>query len=195
MHDAQRAMRVIRSHAAAWGVDENAVGVIGFSAGGHLAAMLSTRADDWPCADDDLRDRVSARPNAVVLAYAALDFVAHKSARFPLPVFGDVPNEQLIRDLSPLHFVSADTPPTYLWHTAGDEVVPVANSLLYAQACQHWGVPYELHVPELGKHGQSMWDGEYIHSPQKSPLNEGMLAFLHRHLVSGGVESERSAGA
>lgn len=190
MHDAQRAMRFIRCHADQWGAHADAIGVIGFSAGGHLAAMLSTRADEWPCPDDDLRDQFSARPNAAVLAYPVTDFVAHKSARFPQPIFGDDPDDTLIRDLSPLHFVSSDTPPTYLWHTAGDEVVPVANSLLYAQACGRCGVPYELHVPELGKHGQSMWDNDYA----RSPLNDGMLAFLERHLV-GGAQSEGGGGA
>lgn len=152
--DAQRALRLIRSCAAEWRLDANRVGVMGFSAGGHLAASLGTRFDTPVYVDVDAHDRASARPDFMLLGYPVIDMTsrhAHLESRRQL--LGPHPEAAALASYSPQLAVDARTPPTFLLHASDDAVVPVANSLLFHDALRAAGVPAELHVYAVGGHG------------------------------------------
>ena len=133
--------------------DPQRIGLMGFSAGGHAAALLATRPDLLLCPDDDLAGRVSARPNRSILAYPVISMLeqAHKGSLANL--LGPDPAEELRRALSADLWVDAETPPTFIMHTADDDVVPVEHSLRYAAACVAHGVPLEMHLFAHGHHG------------------------------------------
>ena len=136
LDDAAAAVRAVRSQ----GFDR--VGVLGFSAGGHLAATVSTHADG------------PARPDAAVLCYPVITMAdPHTHAGSREYLLGPAPSPGLITQLSADRQVTPQTPPTFLWHTADDAAVPVENALLYATALRASGVPFELHVYAHGRHG------------------------------------------
>ncbi|WP_244952508.1 alpha/beta hydrolase [Xanthomonas maliensis] len=152
--DAQRALRLIRSNAARYGIDAGRVGVMGFSAGGHVAASLATRyaAAVYPAVD--AADTLSARPDFQLLIYPVIDMDpanAHPGSRQRL--LGDAPSAAQQRLYSPQRQVDARTPPAFLLHAQDDTVVPVRNSLLFYDALLQAGVPSELHVFPQGGHG------------------------------------------
>ena len=150
--DAQRAIRWVRAHAAALNVRPAAVGILGFSEGGHLAATAGTHYDRGR-ADGDEIDRESCRPDAMVLCYPVISFGEFRHAGSMANLLGEDPPEELLRSLSNETQVTADTPPAFLWHTADDAGVPAQNSLLFAQALSAHRVPCELHVYRSGRHG------------------------------------------
>jgi acetyl esterase/lipase len=154
LQDAQRAIRMVRSRAKEWGVDPKRVGILGFSAGGHLASTAATHFDDGrPDAADPI-EREGSRPDFAVLCYAVISLVdptAHAGSRRNL--LGDPADPALVELLSNERQVTARTPPTFLWHTADDAAVPVANSILFFEALRQAGVPGELHVFPHGRHG------------------------------------------
>ena len=135
-------------------MDPKRIGILGFSAGGHLASTAATHFDDGrPDAADPI-DRESSRPDFAVLCYAVislLDPPAHSGSR--LYLLGDPPDPALVQDLSNERRVTARTPPTFLWHTADDASVPVENSILFFEALKKAGVPAALHVFPHGRHG------------------------------------------
>ena len=151
-------LRYCREHAAQWHVCPNAVSVCGFSAGGHLAGTLGTLWQD-PLFEQVLGKGVFWRPDAQILCYPVLTLgqFAHEGSRYNLLGEPTDPDNQLEKaeDLSLETRVTPQTPPTFLWHTAEDESVPVENSLMYAAACRRSGVPFELHIYEHGAHGSS----------------------------------------
>jgi acetyl esterase/lipase len=152
--DVQRAVRYIRQHADNYGINANKVGVLGFSAGGHLTASIGTQYDTGNPTAKDVIDRESCRPDAIVLCYPVITFKSpftHDGSRINL--LGNSPDPQLINLLSCDEQVTPDTPPTFLWHTSDDEAVPVDNSLLFASSLRRAGVPFDLHVYEKGQHG------------------------------------------
>jgi acetyl esterase/lipase len=151
--DAGRAVRWVRAHAAEYGVLPDRIGLLGFSAGGHLAATVGTHFDAGDPGATDPVARVSNRPDALVLCYPVISFGpgGHQGSMHNL--LGEGPAPELVRSLSNELQVTADTPPTFLWHTADDEGVPVRNSLLFAAALAAHGVPHELHVYQSGPHG------------------------------------------
>jgi len=152
--DAQRALRLIRARAGEWGVDPHRIGVMGFSAGGHVAASLGTRYDDIVHPPRDAVDRQSARPDFQLLIYPVIDMTgaaAHPGSRRQL--LGEHPDDLRARRYSPQLHVDAHTPPTFLLHAQDDDVVPVDNSLLFHAALRQAGVPAELHVFPRGGHG------------------------------------------
>jgi acetyl esterase/lipase len=158
--DAARAVRLVRAHAREWGIDPARVGIMGFSAGGHLAATLATHFDDGNPTAPDPVDRLGSRPDIAVLAYPVIsmaDGITHEGSRRNL--LGPSPDPGLIQLLSNEAHVTAATPPTFLFATADDAVVPVANSLRFADALQRAGVPYELHVFQHGPHGVGLAAG------------------------------------
>lgn len=158
LNDAARALRMVRAFAKRDGLDPNRVGVIGSSAGGHLAATLATHFDstkpDGPQLQAaDAYDKESSRPDLAVLCYAVISFgeFAHSGSRKNL--LGDPAPAELVQNLSNELQVTKDTPPTFLWHTVEDKAVPVENSMLFASALRKAGVPFSLHIYEKGPHG------------------------------------------
>ena len=154
LQDAQRAIRTVRARAAEFNVDPDRVGILGFSAGGHLAATASTQFDKGnPDATDPI-DRLSSRPDVSVLVYPVITMTdphAHAGSRRNL--LGDNPPAELVEAMSAEKRVTKDTPPAFIFHTADDQPVPVENALMYAGALRRNGVPFELHVYEKGRHG------------------------------------------
>lgn len=151
--DARRAMRLIRKNAEKFGIAPDRVAVMGSSAGGNLAALLSTFTE--PLAgeeEDDLMD-VPYLPNAQILCYPVItladEAIVERGSRGNL--FGE--NFDGARAVSPEFHVTEKTPPAFLWHTADDDCVPVGNSLLYTSVLRAHGVPVELHVFPHGRHG------------------------------------------
>ena len=155
LYDAQRAIRTVRARAQEWGVDSARVGVMGFSAGGHLASTLSTHSDAGTARD--AIDRVRALPDFQILMYPVITMRApsvHKGSRTQL--LGDTPTEPMVDSLSNELQVTSKTPPTFIVHATDDRVVPVENSLLFYAALRAANVPVELHIFQKGGHGFGM---------------------------------------
>lgn len=152
--DAQRALRVVRSHAAEHRFDAGCVGVLGFSAGGHLAGLLATaRPDDLYAAVDEI-DTLPARPDFAVLMYPVVTMLApHAHAGSREKLLGISPDADLASRWSVDERVTARTPPVFLLHAADDETVPVDNALLLYRALRAARVPVELHLFATGGHG------------------------------------------
>lgn len=154
LQDAQRAIRMVRSRAEEWGVDPERVGILGFSAGGHLASSAATHFDEGNREAVDPIDRLGSRPDFAVLCYPVVSLTtaaAHSGSRRNL--LGEEPDPALVWMLSSELQVTPRTPPTFLFHTDDDPGVPVENSLLFFQAMKRAGVPGELHVFAHGRHG------------------------------------------
>lgn len=154
LHDVQRAVRIVRQRAQEWRLDPQRVGVLGFSAGGHLAASAATLFDAGDPAATDAIARQSSRPDAAILCYPVITFggtFAHSGSCRNL--LGEAPDPEDMRKLSLENAVTAQTPPVFLWHTSDDGAVPVENALLFAQALRRHGVKYALHVFPTGRHG------------------------------------------
>ena len=155
--DVQRALQYVRAHADALEVAPDHLGLMGFSAGGHLAATAATLFDrSFGTPQDSLR-AFSARPDLLILAYPVISFTedyAHAGSRRML--LGDAPDPELTRLLSPEQHVSARTPPAFLFSTDTDTTVPPENSVAFYLALRQAGVPAELHVYERGPHGAGL---------------------------------------
>jgi len=151
--DAQRAIRYVRSHAGEWNIDRIRVGILGFSAGGHLASAAGTHYDKGNHVAEDKVDQESSRPDLMVLCYPVISFIkfAHQGSASNL--LGADASEDIRRLLSSELQVTADTPPAFLWHTSDDAGVPVENSLQFASAMSSHHVPVELHAFQSGRHG------------------------------------------
>jgi acetyl esterase/lipase len=154
LQDAQRAIRTVRARAAEWKVDPTRIGILGFSAGGHLASTAATHFEEGTASAADPIERVSSRPDVAILLYPVISMeppVGHAGSRRNL--LGDNPSPELVQLLSNQKQVTARTPPTFLFHTADDAGVPAENSLQFALALARAGVPYELHIYGHGRHG------------------------------------------
>ena len=151
--DAQRALRYVRAHASEWKIDPRRSGILGFSAGGHLAATAGTHYDAGNPESPDPVEWVSCRPDLLVLCYAVISFGTHRHNGSMVNLIGENPPDDLRSHLSNELQITANTPPTFLWHTADDAAVPVENSLLFAQALSRYQIPFELHVFAQGRHG------------------------------------------
>jgi acetyl esterase/lipase len=160
LQDAQRAIRTVRARAKEWGVDPTKVGILGFSAGGHLASTALTHFDAGDSAASDPIAQQSSRPDFGVLCYAVIAFdepFTHKGSQINL--LGKDASPELVASLSNEKQVTKNTPPTFLWSTSEDTGVPPQNSLAFYDACQRNHVPAELHVYEKGRHGLGLAAG------------------------------------
>ncbi len=158
--DAARAVRYVRAHAAEFKVDPRRIGIMGSSAGGHLASTLLTHFDDGNASAEDAVERQSSRPNLGILCYAVITMGenTHRGSRENL--LGKEPSEELVKSLSNELQVTAQTPPCFIWHTWEDSAVKVENSLAFAGALRRAGVPFDLHVYQKGRHGIGLLDKE-----------------------------------
>ncbi|MFC4220547.1 alpha/beta hydrolase [Flagellimonas marina] len=157
LQDAQRAIRLVRSKAAEWNISEEKIGIMGFSAGGHLASTLGTHYEDDVYEKQDEADDVSARPNFMALIYPVISMeksTTHTGSRGAL--LGDNPSDEMSDRFSANKNVTKDTPPTFLLHAQDDEGVPVENSILMFSALKKENVPVTMHIYPKGGHGFSL---------------------------------------
>jgi acetyl esterase/lipase len=151
LQDAQQAIKLVRQHAVEWKIDERKVGIMGFSAGGHLAATVGTHFDTSFIPGDV---KVNLRPDFMILVYPVISFtdkLAHMGSRDNL--IGKNPPVEKIKFFSNELHVTDNTPPTWLTHTGDDKVVDVDNSIVFYEALRHQGVPVEMHLYPRGDHG------------------------------------------
>ncbi|PYT04393.1 MAG: hypothetical protein DMF65_02180 [Acidobacteria bacterium] len=158
--DATRAVRTVRARAREWGLDTDRIGMLGFSAGGHLASTVGTHFDAGDPAASDPIERVSSRPDVLVLIYPVITMGAQAHAGSKKYLLGAEPAPDVVALLSNEAHVTRETPPTFIVHTVNDASVPVENSLLFAAALKQANVPFELHLYERGQHGFALGDGD-----------------------------------
>jgi acetyl esterase/lipase len=154
LQDAARAVRTVRARAGEWRVDPKRVGIMGSSAGGHLASTLLTHFDTGKSDAADPIEHESSRPNLGILCYPVITLVgpfAHQGSARNL--LGPNPSPELPRELSSDLQVTSDTPTCFIWSTYEDKTVPVENSLQFAEALRKAGVPFDLHIYQKGPHG------------------------------------------
>jgi acetyl esterase/lipase len=154
LQDAQRALRTVRSRAKEWGVDPGRIGIIGFSAGGHLASSAATHFSGSFGEPKDQIDRASCRPDFAILVYPVISFTepfTHTGSRKNL--LGAKADAKLIEKMSSEKQVTSQTPPTFLIHTWEDKVVPAENSIAFYLALRQAKVPAEMHLFPKGPHG------------------------------------------
>jgi acetyl esterase/lipase len=159
--DAQRAIRLVRSRAKELGVQPNRIGMMGFSAGGHPTATAGTHFDNGRAEALDAIDRASSRPDFLILGYPVISFdpaITHAGSVRNL--LGDSPDPKLIELLSNDLQVTAETPPTFLFHTTADAGVPAENSVRFYLALKKAKVPAEMHIFENGPHGVGLALGD-----------------------------------
>ena len=154
LQDAQRAIRMTRANATQWNIDATRVGIMGFSAGGHLTSTVLTHFDSGNANDTDAIAKQSSRPDFGILCYPVILFgepKSHKGSEKNL--LGESPDPKLVESLRNDLQVTQDTPPTFLFHTQEDKAVPPENAVQFYAAMISHGVPGELHVYEKGRHG------------------------------------------
>ncbi|MGA0437820.1 MAG: alpha/beta hydrolase [Limisphaerales bacterium] len=157
--DVSRAMRVARHHAKEWGMDPERIGVMGSSAGGHLASTIVTHFDAGDPASSDPVERHSSRPALGILCYPVVSLGAFTHQGSKKNLLGEKPDPSLVWSLSNELQVSPNTPPCFVWHTWEDKAVPVENSLQFADGLRKAGVPFDLHVYQNGRHGIGLANG------------------------------------
>ena len=160
LQDARRAVRVLRARAREFGVDPHRIGLLGFSAGGHMASLAGTHFDAGNATDKDPVERVSSRPDFMILAYPVITMdlrFAHRGSRQNLLAADTTP--ELVRSMSSETQVTPETPPAFLVASTDDAVVPVENTLMFYQALRASHVPAEMHIYESGPHGFGLAPG------------------------------------
>lgn len=154
LQDAQRAIQLVRLHAAEWNVDENKVGIMGFSAGGHVASTAATHFQHSYIENDS---KINLRPDFAIFIYPVISFqdsIAHFGSKAQL--IGKWPSKTLSDSFSNELQVTKQTPPTFLVHASNDDAVPVMNSIVYYEALLRFKIPVEMHLYKSGGHGFGM---------------------------------------
>lgn len=162
LEDAARAVRTVRARAKTWKLDPKRVGIMGSSAGGHLASTLLTHFDRGNAEATDPVERESCRPDLGILCYAVITMGQFTHEGSKINLLGPTPSPELVRDLSNELQVTKDTPPCFLWHTFEDTTVPVENTLQFAEALRKAGVPFDLHIYQKGRHGLGLGGRDYV---------------------------------
>ena len=152
-NDAQRAIRTVRFKSAEYRVQPDRIGVMGFSAGGHLASTAGTHFDSGNADAPDPVDRAASRPDFLILVYPVISFTTNVHRGSMQSLLGNQPEPKLVENLSNELQVTGQTPPTFLFHTGNDGTVPVENSVMFYMALRKAGVPAEMHIYERGPHG------------------------------------------
>lgn len=158
LEDAARAVRWVRAHADDWKVDRNRVGIMGSSAGGHLASTLLTHFDAGDATATDAVEKQSSRPDFGILCYAVISMGQNTHQGSKNNLLGKDPAPELVTLLSNELQVTSNTPPCFVWHTWEDKAVKVENALEFARALQSHGVPFDLHIYQGGHHGIGLND-------------------------------------
>ena len=158
LQDAARAVRLVRARAADWKIDPKRVGIMGSSAGGHLASTLLTHFDSGDSAAADPIERQSCRPDLGILCYPVITMGQYTHGGSKNNLLGSKPSPELVEQLSSELQVTTNTPPCFLWTTYEDRTVPMENSLLFASALRKNRVPFALHIYEKGAHGMGLAD-------------------------------------
>src|SRR6266436_1927478 len=156
LEDAARAVRLVRANASQWKIDVKRVGLIGSSAGGHLASTLMTHFDAGHPDAADAVERQSSRPDLGILCYPVISMETNTHQGSKSNLLGAKPSPELVRLLSNELQVTSNTPPCFIWHTWEDTVVKVENSVDFAAALRRAGVPFELHIYQKGAHGLAL---------------------------------------
>ncbi|MBL9083970.1 MAG: alpha/beta hydrolase [Planctomycetales bacterium] len=176
--DVQRAIRLVRSKADEWKLDPKRIGVMGFSAGGHLASSLATHFDDGQTDSKDPIDATGCRPDFAVLCYPVITFTQeqfmHAGSRRNL--LGDKPDPELVKLMSSELQVTDKAPPTFLFHTAEDTGVPPENSVFFFQALRAAKVPAEMHIYQRGRHGVGLASDDAVLNTWTGRLKDWMMA-------------------
>lgn len=180
--DARRAIRMVKHRSKEWNINSESIGVIGFSAGGHLASTTGTLFEEGNPNDQDPIEQMSSRPEFMVLVYPVISMTeetTHQGSRNNL--LGENPNSALVDSLSTEKQVSSNTPPTFLIHTSNDGAVPVENSLVFYQALKKVGVPAEMHIFEEGPHGFGLGEDNPLLSGWTNQLQSWLK---HRNIIN-----------
>ncbi len=184
--DAQRALRLVRSNAKDYAVAPDHLGMWGFSAGGHLAATAATHYDAGAAFSADPVERQSCRPDFLILAYPVITLMVpnvHGSSRKYL--LGDDPTQALLANLSDETQVTKDTPPTFIFATTDDGVVPVMNSVAFYSALVKAGVPAEMHLFQHGNHGAGLASG----NPQLNIWPDLLIKWMRERGLAAGTDA------
>ncbi|MBN9388624.1 MAG: alpha/beta hydrolase [Chloroflexi bacterium] len=163
--DAQRALRLVRSKAGEWGIAADKIGILGFSAGGHLASTAATHLTEPDPAAPDPVDRVSARPDFQILVYPVISMGEEGHAGSRLNLLGENPTPEQVQNFSNQTRITEKTPPAFLFHSTLDDVVLVANSDQYVAGLEKAGIPYRYVRGEYGGHGIGLndcWTGDCL---------------------------------
>lgn len=159
LNDAARAVRLTRAKAGEWKIDAKRVGIMGSSAGGHLASTLLTHFDTGTPNSPDPVEGFSSRPDLGILCYAVITMGEFTHGGSKKNLLGADPDPALVELLSNEKQVTKETPPTFLWHTWEDSGVKIENSTQFAAALRSQGVPFELHIFQKGGHGMGLGGG------------------------------------
>ena len=153
LQDAARTLRIVRSRAEEWKIDPKRIGIMGSSAGGHLASTLMTHWDAGKADDADPIERVGSRPDLGILCYPVISMGANTHAGSKKNLLGENPSPELVTLLSSELQVNSNTPPAFVWHTFEDKGVKIENAISFVQALNKANVPFELHTYQKGPHG------------------------------------------
>ena len=182
LNDAARAVRLTRTKAAEWKIDAKRVGIMGSSAGGHLASTLLTHFDAGKPGDADPIEQQSSQPDFGILCYAVITMGPDTHGGSRQNLLGANPAPDLIELLSNEKQVTKTTPPTFLWSTADDNAVKVENSLEFAAALRRAGVPFDLHVYQRGPHGIGLSVGKNGAAPgEVHPWAKDLLVWMRQN--------------
>ncbi|HOK55857.1 MAG TPA: alpha/beta hydrolase [bacterium] len=158
--DAQRSIRFVRYNAEKFNIDPNRIGIIGFSAGGHLASLTGVHFD-YGKKENDPIEKISLRPDLLILCYPVISFLNYSHQGCIKNFLGENIDKEILEFLSSEKQVKKDTPPCFIWHTQNDDVVPVQHSILFALSLKEKNIDFELHIFEKGLHGLGLAENDF----------------------------------